>query len=552
MSQTDATVLSQARLAQRRSFGRAMHWDPDLPGDLVEQLWSGPFGLITEGEILQDKPRCITVRINRPRGNYLFKHYNWGGPIRTLKKSLGPTRLEASWFIGRELHASGVPTPCPRAYVERRLGALKVHCYLLTDFIAGTTLYRLMRHERPSQEVVLSLARQVAAICRLLDDLSVSHNDLKAENILIDRTGRAWLIDLESVTRHRNREEARLRLAEDIGRLLHPRNWRTNPAAAEIFRQELAQALGPKLMAAASVAGYGLDRALPASNQASQLLTVLIPSRNNESVIADCLNSVRDIADEIIVADRGSTDATLEIARRHNCRIVQKPIDDETEFENLAAGLARHPWVLRLLPQERVSPDLAIEIQTLLTAEPGEDGFSITRRYIFWGKLLRYGLFRHDSFVRLFRKGQGKHRQNNRRTEVVISSGREGRVRAKILYQACWSVRDYLESMQSASSWSDKSHGLRQRSKGRMLLWRAHWKFIQSYILRFGWLDGWAGLHASCLAAIATYLGDLRRYDQPQPQSQFSDIESELAGGEQAIATGEIVPIEPDKFRSAA
>ena len=142
-------------------------------------------------------------------------------------------------------------------------------------------------------------------------------------------------------------------------------------------------------MAAASAAGHTLDRSLPSSNEASQLLTVMIPSHNNESVIADCLNSVRDVADEIIVADAGSTDATLEIAREHNCHIIQKNSNDRAEIENWATEEARHPWILRLLPQERISPDLAIEIQLLLASHPSNDGFSITRRYIFWGKLLR-------------------------------------------------------------------------------------------------------------------------------------------------------------------
>ena len=96
-----------------------MEWDVDLPDELVEQLWTDPRRLLGDGEVLQDKPRCVTVRLERTQGIFFFKYYNWGGPLRTLKKSLGPTRLAASWFVGLDLRTGGVPTPRPRAMLKR-------------------------------------------------------------------------------------------------------------------------------------------------------------------------------------------------------------------------------------------------------------------------------------------------------------------------------------------------------------------------------------------------------------------------------------------------
>ncbi len=509
MSMCSSAIADQVRL--RRSFRRAMQWDRDLPGDLVEQLWRDPHALLAQGQILQDKPRCITVRLDHPQGTFILKHHNWGGPIRSLKRSLGPTRLKPSWIDGRHLHSLGVPTPRPRAYIERRIGPLNVCSYLLTDYIAGTTLYRFMRFNHPNEDVVHGLARQVAAIWQRLDDLGISHNDLKTENFLIDLAGRLWLIDLEKVRRHGNFEEVRRRHAEDAVRLLHPRNWRTNPAAAEIFREQLLQtAAGKQYTAGPGGAAHPLTRPAPAFNRPAQLLTVLTPCRNHELVIADCLNSVRDIADEILVVDTGSTDRTLQIARKYDsCRVIHRTgADDGTDFENRAAEHARHAWILRILPNERVSPDLAVEIQQLLASEPAEDGFKVTRRYCYWGQLLRYGMFRNDSSVRLYRREKGHFELRNGRFEVVISSGKSGRLLSKLVYQACWSVSQYLkETLQLAADSADHAPPVPPlRPNLGFVPWRATWQFFQSYVLRFGWLDGWIGLHAACLSAISTYL----------------------------------------------
>ena len=235
------TYLSDGQFLRRRSFDRALDWDADLPRDLVERLWHDPHSLLAMGQILEDKPRCTVARIDHPAGPFLFKYHNGGGISRVLRKSLSQASAKTSWIDGRYLLEAGVPTPRPWACAERRLGPLGIGSYLLTDYVAGTTLSRLMRFERLSSQVVHDLARQVAALGQQLDELRVSHNDLKAENLLVDLEGRVWLIDLEKMRRHRHHGETRRRQVRNAGDLLHPRNWRTVPAAAEIFRRQILQ-----------------------------------------------------------------------------------------------------------------------------------------------------------------------------------------------------------------------------------------------------------------------------------------------------------------------
>lgn len=395
----------EPRVAIRRSLRQTMRWDRDLPADLVERFWRDPRGLLSSGETLQQKSRCIVARIQHAGSDFLLKHHNWGGPIRTLKKSLRRAPAVQCFHDGRFLAAAGFPTPTPRACLQRCVGPIGGASYLLTDFIAGATLYRHLRFDRPSASSVRPLAEQVAALWQQLDDLRVTHNDLKTENFQIDRRGRVWLIDLEKMRRHRGTDELRRRQVIDLGRFFHPRNWRSNPAIAEVFRpQILATSAGSELAKTVS-ANHPLVTPRPVANRTNELVTVLIP-HDGEPTSA-CLESICDFADEILI------DPSLPSAVRR----------------------ARHPWVLLLLPQEHVSPDLAKEIQDALANQPKVDGFRIERRQIVRGQSDRWRAFRGDWPIRLFRAEVADIIERNSEPEIVLRSKKNtGRLRSKLLY----------------------------------------------------------------------------------------------------------------------
>ena len=201
----------------RRAFDRSLQWDADLPSDFVERIWNDPHALLADGEKLQDKLRCTVARVEHLAGIFTWKHHNWGTLRRTVKKSLAESPARKSWQDSGYLRAAGIPTPRIRAVLERCIGPFQNYSYLLTDYIVGTSLYRLMRFERPSAELVDHLARQVAAIWQQLDELCVWHNDFKTENFLVDRDGKVWLIDFERMRRFRecDRDQMRTRQMKD-------------------------------------------------------------------------------------------------------------------------------------------------------------------------------------------------------------------------------------------------------------------------------------------------------------------------------------------------
>src|SRR3954462_10317659 len=108
----------------------------------------------------------------------------------------------------------------------------------------------------------------------------------------------------------------------------------------------------------------------------SNALTVIIPCKNERRNIRACVASAQQVADEVLVADSGSTDGTLEIARGLGCRIIECEYGTSGDFKNWAIPQAGNEWVFILDADERITPGLAAEIGSTLV-NPTHDGYWI-------------------------------------------------------------------------------------------------------------------------------------------------------------------------------
>src|SRR4029078_64475 len=122
--------------------------------------------------------------------------------------------------------------------------------------------------------------------------------------------------------------------------------------------------------------------------------------------IRACIESVRPIADEILVADSGSTDGTLNsVSNFGRCRVIEREYFNSANFKNWAIPQASHEWVLVLDADERVTPELAAEIrQTLATVPDQIDGHWICRRNFYLGHEIKHSGFDSSKLFRLFRR----------------------------------------------------------------------------------------------------------------------------------------------------
>jgi glycosyltransferase involved in cell wall biosynthesis len=255
-------------------------------------------------------------------------------------------------------------------------------------------------------------------------------------------------------------------------------------------------------------------------------LTVLIPCKNERSNIRSCIESVRNIADEILVADSGSTDDTIEIARGLGCRIIEREYINSADFKNWAIPQAENEWVLVVDADERATPELASEIRKVLSLAHPMDGYRVAFRTFFLGYELKHGGWSTGTSLRLFRR-ECRYQKVWVHADVVVTSGRVGKLKHKFLHYTYWSLEQYFEKFNRYTS-----HGARDmRARGRKpsvlnLLLHPPTNFLKFYILRGGFLDGVPGFLMSALSAYYSFVKHAKLwalahgYPRPEPVAE--------------------------------
>jgi glycosyltransferase involved in cell wall biosynthesis len=257
-----------------------------------------------------------------------------------------------------------------------------------------------------------------------------------------------------------------------------------------------------------------------------QKLSVLVPCKNERLNIRPCIDGFRELADEILIADSGSNDGTLDIVRSlGGCRIIQREYRTYGDFINWAIPQASHPWVLLIDADERVTPKLADEIRSLLAQRPTKDGYLIYRASYFLGHRLRYGGLQRDCCLRLFARDLGRVAGPSDHG-VVRVTGSVGALRTRLLHYSYWTYEQWLRKCQryaylQAQQW----HEAGRRPSFWNLLFRLPLRFLRAYVVQLGFLDGAAGLQWAALQGIYSYLKQARLWElhyaltQPDPEA---------------------------------
>src|SRR3989344_4909478 len=132
------------------------------------------------------------------------------------------------------------------------------------------------------------------------------------------------------------------------------------------------------------------------------MLSVLIIALNEEDVISDAINSVKDFADEVVVVDGGSQDKTIDIAEKLGARVVKNKFKDFSDQRNLAASIAKGDILFYLDSDERATPEFIKELKERIDLNPELSGFYVRRKTFYYGKDWHF----EDRVQRVFRKGK--------------------------------------------------------------------------------------------------------------------------------------------------
>ena len=221
-------------------------------------------------------------------------------------------------------------------------------------------------------------------------------------------------------------------------------------------------------------------------------------------MIGGCLASV-SFAEEILVVDSFSTDKTLDIARQFPVRILQHVFWSHGAQNNWAIPQAKHEWVLVVDADEQVTPALAREIQTLLQA-PEHAGYWLRRKNFFLGREIRHGTWGGDRVLRLFRREQGRYQEKHVHSRVELS-GHAGHCRQPLLHYSYRSLDDYArKSHRFSRGGALDAHERGKRSGAWRMFSHALARFLKSYVVKRGFLDGTEGLIIAAMEADHAFL----------------------------------------------
>lgn len=233
-------------------------------------------------------------------------------------------------------------------------------------------------------------------------------------------------------------------------------------------------------------------------------ITAIIPTYNEEIHIAAAIASV-GFADEIIVIDSYSTDKTVEIAKTHDLKLIQRVFDDFSSQKNYAIKKATHEWIYILDADERVTPEVEKEILEAVKNPKDYVGFYVRRVFYFAGKKIKYSGWQRDKVIRLFSK---KFCQYNGSPvhETINAEGKIGFFKYKIDH---YGYRTYDHFISKINHYATlKAKQLYQQGKKvnlYHLLVKPSARFFIHYVVRLGFLDGLAGLILSKTQANAVF-----------------------------------------------
>ena len=237
---------------------------------------------------------------------------------------------------------------------------------------------------------------------------------------------------------------------------------------------------------------------------AREKFSLVIITFNNADTFERCL-AAADFADELVVLDSGSTDATVAIAERHGARIAVHPFDDYGPQKQRAIDMASHDWILNLDADEILSPGTREVIERALE-NPQAAGYRLPRRErMFWG--VQHPWSHKNGHLRLFDRRRGRMNEVPIHAAVEVDGPVLTLARADFVNMGDDDIAARVAKINRYSSGmvADKL-ARRQHFAGPMMLVYPPIFFLRQYVFKRYFLSGWAGFIASVLGAFYVFL----------------------------------------------
>ena len=244
-------------------------------------------------------------------------------------------------------------------------------------------------------------------------------------------------------------------------------------------------------------------------------LSVVLAVYNEAKNLDACLEAVKNLASEIVIADGGSRDNTVDIARKYKAKIIRTnnfPIFHINK--NMAIDKAVGDWILQLDADEIVEKELAIEIKQVTKSNSDINGYWIPRKNLFLGTFLKKGGQYPDYTLRLYKRGKGRLPGKSVHEQAVVE-GKVGYLRNDLLHMRDKKFSIYLDRFNRytdllASEIKEKRTKINIITFCQFIFLKPSFWFLKSYIRHKGFMDGFPGFVFALFSSLRFPIGYIK------------------------------------------
>lgn len=233
-------------------------------------------------------------------------------------------------------------------------------------------------------------------------------------------------------------------------------------------------------------------------------ITAIIPTLNEAIHIEEAIKSVC-FADEIIVIDSFSTDDTTAIAQKLGVKIIQREFDDFSSQKNFAIAQAKHDWIFIIDADEKITSELRQELNTLFEQKPTKEAYWFYRINYFMGRQIRFSGWKNDKVIRFFNKKKCKYNGKLVHEEIDVN-GETGFIKSKLIHYP-YKYFDHYVNKLNKYAWLQAKMLLQENESANAFHFviKPLFRFINHYILKLGFLDGYPGFVIAVLQSYGVF-----------------------------------------------
>jgi glycosyltransferase involved in cell wall biosynthesis len=229
-------------------------------------------------------------------------------------------------------------------------------------------------------------------------------------------------------------------------------------------------------------------------------LTVCTVAQNEQENLPRLLNSVREIADEIVVVDGGSKDRTPEVAREYGATVFVRPFTNHADQKNYAASLASNEWIFLLDADEELSEELKNSVRKWKASEPDHFVYEMSRMTWYLGAWIHHSRWYPDWQRRLYRRD--KARFSGAIHSALRFDGRPGRLGGDLLHYTIRTFSEHEAKLERYATTVAQEMFDQGQRHWRAAMWlAASWSWFRHFFLGAGFLDGYRGALIAQMAA---------------------------------------------------